>query len=123
MIITQTIPQPVADRYFASIKGLAETLHAALDAASSAPEAAGLNQQILPLVEDRLKTAQIALTHHAIGDQEPLISLALKSRYLARETDGYSLSFAGPELATQFEDRRRMVVFSAWQVCQSAGVV
>ncbi len=86
-----------------------------LGAAGNAPQASGWQRDILPLLEDRLKDAQTAMAHHAIGDQEPLVSLALKSRYLARETDGYSLVFAGEELATQYEDRRRLVVFAAWQ--------
>ncbi|HVW78759.1 MAG TPA: hypothetical protein VHB45_14195 [Alloacidobacterium sp.] len=123
MIITQTIPQALADHYLASLKAFVETIQAALADSESAPQATGLRRQILPLIEDRLRAAQVALHHHAIGDQEPLIALALKSRYLARETDGYSFTFAGSELATQYEDCRRMVVFSAWQICQSAGVV
>ena len=45
------------------------------------------------------------------------------STWSARDMDGYSLGFAGKELAEQFEDRRRLVVFAAWQVCETAGVV
>lgn len=78
---------------------------------------------MLPLLENRLRDAQTALAHHAIGDQDPLVTIALKSRFLARDMDGYSLGFAGKELAEQFEDRRRLVVFAAWQVCDTAGVV
>jgi hypothetical protein len=123
MVVTQTIPQPVAERYLNALNGLVWTVRSALGAAGNAPEASGWQRDMLPLLEDRLKTAQTAMAHYAIGDQEPLVSLALKSRYLARETDGYSLAFAGEELATQYEDRRRLVVFAAWQVCESAGVV
>jgi hypothetical protein len=123
MIVTQIIPQPVAERYFNALKGLVLTVQSAIRNAGSAAQAAGCQQRMLPLLDERLAAAQKALAHHAIGDQEPLIGLALKSRYLARETDGYSLSFAGEALAAQFEDRRRLVVFAAWQVCESAGVV
>jgi len=123
IVETQTIPQPVAERYLLALKSLVSTVHTALMAAGGSPQSQGLQQKILPLLESRLSAAQTALAHHAIGDQEPLVSIALKSRFLARETDGYSLNFAGGELATQFEDRRRLVVFAAWQVCESAGVV
>ena len=123
MIVTQIIPQPVAERYFNALKSLVLTVQSAIRNAENASEAAGCQQKMLPLLENRLASAQKAMAHHAIGDQEPLVSLALKSRYLARETDGYSLSFAGEALATHFEDRRRLVVFAAWQVCESAGVV
>lgn len=122
MIVTQPIPQPIAERYVADLQALISTVRSAL-AASDASLSSGWRTQILPLLESRLAVAQTAMTHHAIGDQEPLISLALKSRYLARETDGYSLSFAGETLSAQYEDRRRLVVFAAWHICESAGVV
>lgn len=123
IVVTQTIPQPVAERYFNALKGLVSTVRSALGAAGNAPQSSGWKKDMLPLLENRLAAAQTAIAHHAIGDQEPLVDLALKSRYLARETDGYSLGFAGEELAAQYEDRRRLVVFAAWQVCESAGVV
>jgi hypothetical protein len=123
MLVSQTIPQPVAERYLNALKGLVLTVQAALRNAGNAPQSAGCKQKILPLLEERLQAAQTAMMHHAIGDQDPLITLALKSRYLARETDGYSLAFAGEDLAAQYDDRRRLVVFAAWQVCEAAGVV
>jgi hypothetical protein len=123
MIVTQSIPPAIAERYLASLKGLASTVHAAVDPPDHAPQASGCRSHVLPLIENQLSAAQVAMNHYAIGDQEPLISLALRSRYLARETDGHSLAFAGQELAAQYEDRRRMIVFSAWQVCEAAGVV
>lgn len=121
--VTQTIPQPVAERYLNALKGLVLTVQSALRIAGNAPQSSGCRQKILPLLEERLQIAQTAMAHHAIGDQDQLINLALKSRYLARETDGYSLVFAGNDLASQFEDRRRLVVFAAWQICEAAGVV
>ncbi len=123
MIETQFIPNDTAERYVSAMRGLVSTVHSALDAAGNPPPPSGWQQKILPLLENRLAAAQTALAHHAIGDEEPLIHIALKSRFLARDTDGYTLGFAGEELAKQFEDRRRLVVFAAWQVCESAGVV
>lgn len=123
MNVTQTIPQPVADRYISALKGLVATVQSALAAAGSAPQAAGWRKNMQPFLESRLQAAQTALAHHAIGDQQPLVDLALKTRFLVREMDGYSLSFAGEDRAKQFEDRRRLVVFAAWQVCETAGVV
>jgi hypothetical protein len=123
MIIMQIIPQPTAEHYINALKGLVATVRSAVEAGGSWSQAAGWQQNMLPLLEGQLKAAQTAMRHHAIGDQEPLVSLALRSRYLARDTDGYSLRFAGEELAQQYEERRRLVVFAAWQVCESAGVV
>jgi hypothetical protein len=123
MVVTQTIPQPVAERYLNALKALVSTVRTALGAAGDLPQASGWQKNMLPLLENRLRDAQTALAHHAIGDQDPLVTIALKSRFLARDMDGYSLGFAGKELAEQFEDRRRLVVFAAWQVCETAGVV
>lgn len=123
MIVTQAIPQPIAERYLDALKELVSTVRSALATAGKAQQTSGWRQKMLPLLENRLAAAQTALAHHVIGDQEPLVSLALKSRYLARDTDGYSLGFAGEELAAQYEDQRRLVVFAAWQICESAGVV
>jgi hypothetical protein len=123
MVVTQAIPHPIAERYLNALKELVSTVRSALAAAGNLPQTSGWRQNMLPLLENRLAAAQTAMAHHAIGDQEPLVSLALKSRYLARDTDGHSLGFAGEELAAQYEDRRRLVVFAAWQVCESAGVV
>ena len=123
MVVTQTIPQPVAERYHNALKALVSTVRTALGAAGDLPQTSGWQKNMLPLLENRLRDTQTALAHHAIGDQDPLVTIALKSRFLARDMDGYSLSFAGKELAEQFEDRRRLVVFAAWQVCDTAGVV
>lgn len=123
MIVTQTIPQPVAERFLKALNDLVSTVRSGVEAAGGSPQSLGCRQRLLPLLANRLVAAEIALAHHAIGDQEPLVSLALKSRYLARDTDGYSLGFAGADLAAQYEEKRRLAVFAAWHVCESAGVV
>ncbi len=121
-ILPQVIPQPLADHYLAAITDLINTAHQAI-AAGNTPQSALWQQKLLPVLETRLFAAKTALTHHAIGDENPLLAHALQSRFLARDMDGYPLDFAGEEFAAQLKEKQQMIVYAAWQVCQSAGAV
>ena len=120
--IPQVIPQPLADHYVAMLTGLISLAHHAVDISDS-PRAGVWRQNLLPLLDSRLFAAKTAMTHLAIGDENPLLALALQSRFLARDTDGYPFDFAGEEFAAQLKEKQQLVVFAAWQVCQSAGAV
>ena len=123
MSTVQAIPDKVAERYLAALQNFVQTSREALDAAHDQQQAALWRAQVSSLLETQLAAVQSASAHHAIGDHEPLTALAQRSRYLARDTDGYSLHFAGEDFAQQLEERRRLVVFAAWQVCEAAGAV
>jgi len=121
-IIPQVISQPLADRYLGAMKDLITTAHQAVDVSHSSQ--AGLwRQKVLPLLDSRLFAAKTAMTHLAIGDENPMLAHALHSRFLARDMDGYPLDFAGEEFAMQLKEKLQLVVYAAWQICQSAGVV
>ena len=120
--IPQVIPQPLADRYVAMLADLVSAAHQAIDSGPS-PQAAVWRQKLMPLLETRLFAAKTAMTHLAIGDENPLLAHALQSRFLARDMDGYPLDFAGEEFAAQLKEKQQFVVYAAWQVCQSAGAV
>lgn len=122
MTATQTIPEAVANRLVAAVTGLVSTAREAV-AASSSPQAGVWQRKVLPLLEGRLAAAKTAAAHFAIGDEKPLVEAASPLRFLARDMDGYALNFAGDDLAKQLEERQRLVVLAAWQVCQSAGIV
>jgi len=116
------IPQPLADRYLAAISDLIVVAHQAISVSSS-PQAQLWQQKLLPVLETRLFAAKTALAHHTIGDENPLLAHALQSRFLARDMDGYPLDFAGEDFAAQLKEKQQFVVYAAWQICQSAGVV
>jgi hypothetical protein len=122
MTEAQTIPQAIADRYLATLTTLVTKGSEAV-AASSSPQAIVWKQKVLPLLQLRLTAAKSAAAHYAIGDEQPLVVQAKQSLSLARDIDGYSMNFAGEEFATQLTEAQRLVVFAAWQVCQSAGAV
>ncbi|HEX3470147.1 MAG TPA: hypothetical protein VHT28_03090 [Silvibacterium sp.] len=120
--IPQVIPQPLADRYLAVMTDLISIAHQAVDVSDS-PQAGVWRQKLLPLLDSRLFAAKTAMIHLAIGDENPLLAHALQSRFLARDMDGYPLDFAGEKFAEQLKEKQQFVVYAAWQICQSAGVV
>ncbi len=120
--IPQVIPQSAADRYLATLTDLVFLAHQAI-AVSASPQAGVWRQKLVPLLETRLFAAKTAMTHLAIGDENPLLAHALQSRFLARDMDGYSFDFAGEKFAAQLKEKQQLVVFAAWQVCHSAGAV
>jgi len=120
--IPQVIPQELADRYVAMLNGLISVAHQAI-ASSDSSQAAVWRQRLVPLLDSRLFAAKTAMFHLTIGDENPLLAHALQSRFLARDMDGYSFDFAGEEFATQLKEKQQLVVYAAWQVCQSAGAV
>jgi hypothetical protein len=120
MTATQAIPEATAERFVTTLTALVETVQAAI-AGSDSSQAALWRRKVLPLLEGRLSAARTAAAHFAIGDEQPLVEAALPLRFLARDLDGYSLDFAGADAAQEYEKRRRLVVYAAWQVGQAAG--
>ena len=121
-IIPLAIPQPLADRYVSAMSDLISVAHQAI-ATTNSPQATLWRQKLVPVLESRLFAAKTALTRHTIGDENPLLAHALQSRFLARDMDGYSLNFAGEDFAVQLKEKQQLVVYAAWQICQSAGAV
>lgn len=121
--VPHMIPQLVADCFLAALSSLVSIGREAVAAAlpQGLAQASVWQKKIQPLLEARLSAAQAASTHFAIGRQQPLLAEALPLRFLARDTDGYALDFAGEAFATELTQRRRLVVLAAWQVCQAAG--
>lgn len=122
MTETQAIPEATAERFVTTLTALVETVQATI-AGSDSAQAALWRRKVLPLLEERLATAKTAAAHFAIGDEQPLLDAALPLRFLARDLDGYSMDFVGADAAQEYEKRRRLVVYAAWQVGQAAGAV
>ena len=120
--IPELIPEMIADRYLAALTELVSVARDAV-AADSSPQSSLWQRKLLPLLERQLFAMKSASAHYAIGDQQPLVGQALESRFLARDMDGYPLNFAGEDFAARLKEKRQLVVFAAWRVCQSAGVV
>ena len=122
MMAAQAIPEATAQRFVTTLTALLESVRGAI-AGSDSAQAGVWRRKVLPLLEGHLAAAKKAAAHFAIGDEQPLVDTALPLRFLARDLDGYSLDFAGADAARQYEERRRLVVYAAWQVGQAAGAV
>jgi hypothetical protein len=117
------IPQATAERYLITLKELVSIARKAIAATQDEQQSALWQRKVLLLLEGQFSAAQQAQAHYAIGNQKPLVDRARRSLSLARDMDGYSLNFAGETFAAQFVEQRRLVVFAAWQVCESAGAI
>ncbi len=122
MTETKPIPQAVAERCVSAFASFVSAVREAVSAAGS-PGTAVWHRKVLPLLESRLAAAEAAAAQYAAGNQQPLVNEALPLRFLARDMDGYSFSFAGEAAAEDLQQKRRLVVYAAWQVCHAAGAV
>lgn len=123
MTTAQSVPEATAERFVAALGGLVSSVREVLAAAGDNPQAAVWQRKLLPLLESRLAAANAAAAGFAASDQQRLVEVALPLRFLARDLDGYALTFAGDAFAAQLQERQRLVVFAAWQVGQAAGAV
>ncbi|HEX3436549.1 MAG TPA: hypothetical protein VHT24_07245 [Pseudacidobacterium sp.] len=127
MIQAPEMQKAAAGRYLAMLTQFVSTVRGAVVSAKNsqqAPQQAKVWQEkALPVLENRLSATEEAMTHFLIGNQQPLIEQAMKSISLARDLDGYPLTFAGEEFAGKLEDHQRLAVFAAWQLCDAVGVV
>ncbi len=104
-----------------------EARNAVADAALN-PELAGTPQfqswrdRVLPLLEQKNALVQQALSAFQAGDAGPILIQAEDKRGLAKDMDGFPLTFAGPDHAEALQTLRTSVVRSAWQLCQTAGI-
>ncbi|MFZ0663067.1 MAG: hypothetical protein WAM66_10280 [Acidobacteriaceae bacterium] len=56
------------------------------------------------------------------GDAQPILTQAEDKRGLAKDIEGFPLTFAGPEDAQKLEQLETAVVTVAYQICAAAGI-
>jgi hypothetical protein len=104
-----------------------EAADAVADAARN-PEFAGTpafrawQSKALPLLEQENASLQEALRQFQAGDMRPLLAAAEDKRGLAKDMDGFPLTFAGPDHAQILGELRTAVVRAAWRLCEAAGI-
>lgn len=76
----------------------------------------------LPLLEKSKSDIQTAAAAFKQGDARPILVQAEDKRGLAKDLDGFPLTFAGPEKAEQLESLVTAVVAAAYNVCAAAGI-
>jgi len=122
------VPPAQAERFARAFSAFVqEARNAVADAAAnpelaSTPQFAAWRGKVLPLLEQENAAVQAALAQFQAGDARPLLTQAEDKRGLAKDMDGYPLTFAGPEHAQALGELRTTVVRSACQICDAAGI-
>jgi len=118
----------LVERFANSFNLFVQAVRDAVAEAASEPSAAGSaalrswQSKALPLLERQNAAIQSAAAAFAQGDHQAILPLAEDKRGLAKDLDGFSLTFAGPEHARKLESLLTAVVTSAFQICSAAGI-
>ena len=91
-------------------------------ALAATPQFASWRDRALPLLEQENASLQQALAAFHAGDPRPILLQAEDKRGLAKDMDGFPLTFAGPDRAQPLGNLRTAVVRSAFQLCEAAGI-
>lgn len=123
MAQASAIPPQATDRFAQTFEEFIITLRTALALAPEEnPEVVRWQKKALPLLNRDLERVNAAEKSYKAGDGMPLVQTASSALSLAKDLDGFSLSFAGEETKQQLEEKLRFVVMAAWQVaCASRG--
>lgn len=117
MAQVSTIPPQAAERFAYTFEEFVATLRTALALAPEEhAEVSRWQKKALPLLNRDLERVNAAAKSYTAGDASPLAQTASSALSLAKDLDGFSLSFAGEETARQLEEKLRFVVMAAWQV-------
>jgi hypothetical protein len=117
-----------ADRFARAFAAFVqEARNAVADAArdptlASTPQFEAWRGRALPLLEQENGSVQQAVAALQSGDARPILVQAEDKRGLAKDMDGFPLTFAGPDHAQLLGNLRTSVVRTAFQLCEAAGV-
>lgn len=78
--------------------------------------------KVLPMLEKNNASIDSAATVFAQGDVQPILAQAEDKRGLAKDLDGFALTFAGVEHAQKLDLLETAVVTAAYQICAAAGI-
>lgn len=122
------IPQTLVERFAKTFAAFVDAVRDAATKAASNPELAGTpafrawQTKALPLLQEHNAAVQAALSHFQAGDVRSILVLAEDKRGLAKDLDGFPLTFAGADLAENLEKLETAVVVAAYQLCAAAGI-
>jgi hypothetical protein len=128
MAETHGIPLILAERFSNVFAALVDEVRKAVADAAAKPELAqapasrAWQGKALPLLEQSDAAVKGAAAAFARGEAHALLAQAEDKRGLAKDMDGFALSFAGPEHAEKLEMLLTAVVAVAYQICEAAGI-
>lgn len=89
---------------------------------SQAPSFHSWQSKALPLLQKSDAAIQAAAEAFEKGDAQPILTQAEDKQGLAKDLDGFPLTFAGPEHADKLDQLETAVVVAAYQICAAAGI-
>jgi hypothetical protein len=122
------IPAALVDGFASTFAAfVAEVQAAVADAASEQPVADPFSLRAwqgkaLPILQRHNAGIQEALAAFRQGDAIPILTWAERERGLAKDLDGFLLTFAGPDHAQKLDFLETRVVTVAYQLCSAAGI-
>jgi hypothetical protein len=116
------------EHFSKTFAAFAKAVDEAVTVADQHPEYAGTRaleawqSRAQPLILKQNASVQKAVEDFRAGAAESILAQARDQRALAKDLDGFPLSFAGPEKAEKLEKLETAVVLAAYRVCVVAGV-
>ncbi len=120
--------QPLVERFAKSFAAFVKEAEDAVSDAARDPELAGTpayqawRGKVLPLLQLENASLNSALAQFQTGDVRPVLVAAEDKRGLAKDMDGFPLTFAGADHAQVLGDLRTAVVRNASRLCAAAGI-
>ena len=125
---TATIPAALAERFTSVFGDFIASLTAAVTDAGLDPQLAATpdfrawKHKALPLLQRQHAAAQQAIDRFHKGEPAPLLAIAEEKRSLARDLNGFPLTFAGPSHAESLDKLETVLVTAACHLCLAVGI-
>ena len=125
---TRTISAALVDRFAKAMSAFVAAIQDAVAEAAQNPEYANTRAfqswqaKALQLLDTQNASIQNAAALAAKGDVQPILTLAEDKRGLAKDLDGFPLTFAGPDHAAVLDQLETSIVTAAYLLCEAAGI-
>ncbi len=124
----RTLPPALVERFIVAFNAFVAVVTAAVTDAEQDPQLAAApafhawKNKVLPLLQRQNAAAQQAMEAYRKGDPGPILASAEDKRGLAKDLDGFPLTFAGPAHAATLDALETALVTAAYQLCAAAGI-
>ncbi len=122
------VTQEMVDRFAKAFAEFVKASRAAVAEAAgkaefaSTPAFEAWRGKVLPLLEQENSSIEKAVEQFKAGDARAILVEAEDKRGLAKDMDGYPLTFAGAEHAEILGAMRTAIVRGACRICAAAGI-
>ena len=122
------IPPTFVERFAKASAAFVAAIRDAVAEAAQNPALAGTpafrawQDKALPLLQEKDTSIQTAAALFLEGEPSSILALAEDKRGLAKDLDGFPLTFAGPDRARDLEPLETALVTAAYQLCAAGGI-